>query len=92
MATLIKDRTLRLRVSSRDDERLRAAASRCEQTLTDFLLEPALDRADEVLGKIDYTWLGREQFENMLVVLHEPVAVIPELVELLAEPRMFERA
>jgi len=87
-----KDRTVTFRISSAEDERIRAAAEACRESLTDFTLRSALNRADEVLGKADIVFVPPEQFEVMMAALAEPVTPIPKLVKLAAEPRKFVRA
>jgi len=45
----------------------------------------------EVLDKADLIFVPPEDFEVMMAALNEPVTVIPELVRLAGEPRMFVR-
>ena len=92
MTTTVKDRMLRFRVSDDDDMRLRTAAKAVGETLTDFTIRPALERADAVLARADVTLISVEQFKAMTAVLAEPVLPIPELVAAASRPRMFTRA
>jgi uncharacterized protein (DUF1778 family) len=92
MAVAIKDRTLKIRVTGADDDRLRAAAAAAHTSLTEFVLSPALERADEVLGRPESIILSAQQFDAMLAALDEPVTPIPALVALASQPRRFTHA
>ena len=87
-----KDRTLKFRVSQESDARLRAAAEIAGETLTEFTLRPALERADTLLARADATVLEAEDFAALMDHLAEPVTPAEELARIAAEPRAFTRA
>ncbi|MCL1801066.1 MAG: DUF1778 domain-containing protein [Promicromonosporaceae bacterium] len=91
MTVATKDRTLRFRVSSEQDDRLRAAAAEARVTLTDFVMGPALLRADELLARPEVVHLSAAQFDAMLAALENPPLPNSELVALAMQPRRFTR-
>jgi len=60
-------------------------------TLTDFVLHPALERANNILGRPEIVLLPAEQFDTMVAALNEPVTPIAALTELASRPRRFVR-
>lgn len=91
MAFAVNERTVTIRLSDKDDARLQAAAEACQESLTDFTLHSALDRADEVLRGTDVTFISPAQFDALMAALAGPVTPIEEIVALAAEPRIFTR-
>ena len=61
---------LNFRVKADTEQRLRAAAAACGQSLTDFVITTAEERADEVLTT--HTLLPADYFDRLLAVLDEP--------------------
>jgi uncharacterized protein (DUF1778 family) len=92
MSVTVRNRVIRFRVTDEADARLRAAASLVNESLTDFTLRPALDRADKVLAQADVTMLPAEQYDRLLAALDEPVTPIEELGRIALAPRRFTRA
>lgn len=91
MSTVTKEKTLKIRLTEADDWKIRAAAEATHTSVTDFVMRPALIRADEVLVDFETITLPPEQFELMLTALDEPPRPIPALVELARQPRRFAR-
>lgn len=87
-----KDRTLRIRVDRDTDTRIRAAARAEQVTVSEFVLRPAIERADLILAQSQTITVPSDQFDAMLAALDEPVAPIDALVSLASRPRRFARA
>ncbi len=69
----IKDQRLNLRASAVESERLRRAAAAEDKSVTEFILESALARAEMVLADRRWFILGEEQFSAVEKLLEEPV-------------------
>ncbi len=78
---------LNFRVRADTEQRLRSAASACEQTLTDFVLAAAEERADAVLAA--RTIVPAEYFAHLLAALDEPEDVNVTLRAAAQRPRQF---
>jgi len=92
VTAVIKDRTLQFRVNSDQDTLLRAAAAATNSSLTQFVMEPALARAVELVSQPQEISLPKEQFDAMLAALDQPAQPIEVLVKLARRPRRFVRA
>lgn len=66
------------------------AAKEKERSLTDFVLQSALDRADEVLADQRRFFMNEEQWEKFQAALDAPPRDLPELRKLLTEPSVVE--
>lgn len=62
---------LNFRVRPDTEQRLRAAAAACEESLTDFVIAAAEERADEVLAT--HTLVPSDYFDRLLAALDEPI-------------------
>ena len=82
---------LDLRLSFTAKETLRAAATASRRSLSDFVLESALARADETLADRHHFGLDAERWNAFLAALDAPVRKLPRLQRLLAERSVFER-
>jgi len=82
---------LDLRLSSAAKETLRAAATASHRSISDFVLESALARADETLADRRHFGLDAERWNAFLVALDAPVRKLPRVRRLLAERSAFER-
>ena len=89
---LTKERVIRFRATVEQEARLRAAAGLAGETLTDFTLLPAMQRADEILGAGTVIPVPAEEYAAMLRMLEEPPKRIPALESLASQPRIFARA
>jgi len=79
---------LNFRVRPETEARLRAAAAASGQSLTDFVISAAEDRADDVLAT--HTVVPAEYFSRLLEALDSPVEPNAALRELAQRPRAFE--
>lgn len=88
MATATAGR-LNFRVPEDVERRLRSAAESTSQSLTDFVLGAAQERADEVLST--HTVVPTEYFDNLLAALDEPPQPMPALQRAARRRRQFEQ-
>ena len=92
VATAPKNQRLAFRVDEHDAEKLTTAAMIRGDSLTEFVIGSALERANNVLAHTDVTWVSPGDYDEMVAVLSEPVAPISELVTLMSQPRIVKRA
>ncbi|MEP7052117.1 MAG: DUF1778 domain-containing protein [Pseudomonadota bacterium] len=82
---------LELRLSPEAKQTLSAAATAAHRSISDFVLESALTRADETLAERRHWGLGAEVWRAFLAALEEPVRELPRLRRLLRSRSVFER-
>jgi uncharacterized protein (DUF1778 family) len=82
---------LDLRLSPEAKQKLQTAAESAGRTVSEFVLESALVRADEALADRNRFGLNSDQWKAFLEVLDAPLRDIPRLGRLLREPSVFER-
>lgn len=82
-----KDSRINLRVSSRQEHLIRRAAMVSDRSLTDFVLESAARRAEEVLADRRWFVLSEVAWETFERALAAPLEHVDELRDLLAERR-----
>jgi uncharacterized protein (DUF1778 family) len=68
-----------MRVSSRQEKVLRAAAGLTGQTLTGFVLGAATEQAEAVLERVNRIDVSQETFERFVKALDEPSEQMPVL-------------
>ncbi len=79
-----------LRLAIDDKETIVAAARATGQSITDFVLQSALARAEEALPDRRYFSLTAEQWTAFMLALDAPPRDLPRLRRLLDEPGVFE--
>ena len=79
-----------LRIGSQTDSLVRRAASERDQSLTDFVVESALNEAEHVLADRTRFELGEEQWRAFMELLDRPVRDNPGLAKLFSTPSVFE--
>ena len=82
---------LDLRLSPEAKQKLQSAAESAGQTVSEFVLESALVRADETLADRTRFGLDADRWKAFLEALDAPPREIPRLGRLLQEPSVFER-
>ena len=82
---------LDLRLTPSAKRRLQVAAETTNRSVTDFVLECALNRADEIAPDRYRIGLNAEQWEKFLEALDADPQPAPRLAKLLQEPSVFER-
>jgi uncharacterized protein (DUF1778 family) len=83
---------LDLRLSPEAKQKLQAAAESAGRTVSEFVLECALVRADETLANRTRFGLDAERWKAFLEALDAPPREIPRVRRLLQEASVFERA
>ena len=81
---------LDLRLSPGDKAALQAAAAAVRRSVSEFVLESALSRADETLADRRVFSLNAAQWKAFLVALEAPPRPLPRLQRLLQEPGFFD--
>ena len=91
MATrALRTEKLDLRVSVSTKKTLEAAASVSSRTVSAFVLESALARADEALADRRTFHLSKAKWTEFLAALDAPTRPLPRMQRLLAEPGFFD--
>ena len=81
---------LDLRLSPEAKEKLQAAAAASRRSVSEFVLESALVRADETLMDRSRFGLDADQWRAFLAALDAPPRELPRLKRLFQEPSVFE--
>jgi uncharacterized protein (DUF1778 family) len=82
---------LDLRLTATAKRTLNIAASAAGRSISEFVLESALSRAEETLADRRYFGLDAERWEAFIAALDAPPRDIPALTRLMREPSVFER-
>jgi uncharacterized protein (DUF1778 family) len=82
---------LDLRLSQSAKQTLREAATAAHRSISDFVLESALARADETLADRRHFGLDSARWRAFMAALEAPVRPLPRAQRLLDEPSVFER-
>ena len=80
-----------IRLTAEAKEALRNAAAAQGRTVSDFVLESALQRAAETLPDRTRFDLDAKQWEQFQALLDAPPRDLPRLAKLLKKPTVFER-
>jgi uncharacterized protein (DUF1778 family) len=81
---------LDLRLSPDAKQKLYRAAAAENRSVSDFVLESALSRADETLIERRYFGLDAERWEAFMTALDAPPRKHPRMERLLNEPSIFD--
>jgi uncharacterized protein (DUF1778 family) len=82
---------LDLRLTPEAKKRLQNAAETAGRTVSEFVLESALSRAEETLADRTRFGLGADRWKAFLEALDAPPREVPRLNQLLREPGVFDR-
>jgi uncharacterized protein (DUF1778 family) len=82
---------LDLRLTPEAKRKLQSAAESAGRSVSDFVLESALVRADQTLADRARFRLDEERWKKFLEALDAPPSENPRLARLLHEPSVFER-
>src|SRR5579885_2825372 len=81
---------LDLRLTPEDERMLQTAPATSRRSVSDFVLERALARAEETLAdRTRFVW-NAEQWKAFLAALDAPPRELPRLKRLFQEPSVFE--
>jgi|SRR5579864_2627807 len=86
----IRTAKLDLRLSPEAKQKLQAAASAARRSVSEFVLESALVRADETLADRTRFGLDPDRWKAFLEALDAPPRDLPRLSRLFEEPSAFE--
>ena len=92
MANATRSEKLDLRLTPEAKRVLNAAAQASRRSVSEFVLESALDRAREALSDRQHFGLDAARWKAFLAALDAPPRPLPRLQRLLTEPRVFEQA
>jgi len=81
---------LDLRLTEAAKHRLKAAAAASHRSVSDFVLESALARADEALADRQFFGLDAKQWRAFTAALDAPPRALPRIHRLLREPGFFD--
>jgi uncharacterized protein (DUF1778 family) len=90
-ASATRSEKLDLRLTPEAKRKLNEAAAASRRSLSEFVLESALARADETLPDRTKFLLGEKQWKVFLAALDAPPKARPRLARLLKEPGVLER-
>ena len=92
-ATIRPKRTkrLNLRASQSQKRLLETAASRQDVTVSEFVLESACTRAEDILAEERHFSLSPDRWKAFVSALDRPMQLKPRLRKLLSEPSVLER-
>ncbi len=82
---------LDLRLTPEAKQKIQAAALAAHRSVSEFVLESALVRAEETLADRTRFVLDRERWDEFVAALDAPPRVLPRLERLFREPSVFER-
>ena len=91
MANATRSEKLDLRLTPEAKRVLHAAAQASRRSVSDFVLESALARAEETLPDRHHFGLDAARWQAFLAMLDAPPRPLPRLTRLLTEPGAFER-
>ena len=80
-----KDSRINLRVSTRQEQLIRRAALATDRSLTDFVLDSAAQRAEEILADRRWFILSQEDFTSFQHLLEQPLEHAEELQRFLTD-------
>lgn len=89
-ARALRSENLDLRLTKTAKRTLQAAAVASHRSVSEFVLESALSRADETLSDRRSFGLDAHQWKAFLAALDAPPRPLPRLQRLLQEPGFFE--
>lgn len=90
MAATTRSEKLDLRLTPEAKRVLNAAARASRRSVSDFVLESALSRAQEALPDRQHFGLDAEKWQAFLTALDTPPRPLPRLGRLLAKPSVLE--
>jgi uncharacterized protein (DUF1778 family) len=90
MATIPRSEKLDLRLTPVAKRTLYAAAAAARRSVSDFVLESALTRAEETLADRRLFGLDAERWEAFMAALDAPPHPLPRLERLFGTPSIFE--
>jgi uncharacterized protein (DUF1778 family) len=84
-----KNQRINLRATERQEQVLRRAAAATDHTMTDFILDSAVEHAQRVLADRRWFSASEEQFEEFVRLLDAPLPSTNKFDKLFARPSRF---
>ena len=84
-----KNQRINLRATERQEQVLRRAAAATDHTMTDFILDSAVEHAQRVLADRRWFSASEEQFEEFVRLLDAPLPSTSKFDKLFARPSRF---
>jgi uncharacterized protein (DUF1778 family) len=91
-STETRNEKLDLRLTPSAKRTLQSAALAARRSVTEFVLESALARAEETLPDRQRFGLTAEQWKSFQQALDAPTLPAPRLAKLLSQPSVFEKS
>jgi uncharacterized protein (DUF1778 family) len=85
-----RNEKLDLRLTRDAKRRLRAAAAASHRSVSEFVLQSALERAEEALADRQTFGLHSADWKSFLAALDAPPRALPRMERLLTEPGFFD--
>lgn len=86
-----KNQRIEVRATERQETILRQAAAATDRTMTDFILDSAVDHAERVLAERRWFVASPEQYDEFLRMLDEPLESTAKFEKLWSRPSPFDR-
>jgi len=86
----VRTQKLDLRLTPTAKQTLYAAAAAAHRSVSEFVLESALTRAEETLAERRHFGLDAEQWTAFIAALDAPARELPRVQRLFREPDIFE--
>ena len=87
---ITRSEKLDLRLTPTAKQTLQKAAAAVQRSVSDFVLESALARAEETLADRRHFGLNAEQWEAFMLALDAEPRELPRIKRLFSEPSIFE--
>ncbi len=86
---ITRSEKLDLRLTPAAKQMIYDAAAAMQRSVSDFVLESALARAEETLASRRHFGLDAEQWQAFMVALDAPPRELPRVKQLFSEPSLF---
>ena len=90
LAGIRRTEKLDVRISRTAKAKLQAAAAASHRSMSDFVMESALSKAEEMLAERRIFSLSAENWAAFQAALDAPARPLPRLKKLLSEPGFFQ--
>lgn len=88
---MAKSERIEIRTELERKTRLEAAAAVAEESVSQFVLDAAIEKADQILGPGPVDLWPAHQFDALLAALDEPARTLPKLAQVHARERRSRR-
>ena len=84
-----RDARIAFRASARQEQIIKAAAAASDKTMTDFVLDTAVQHAEKILADRRYFLVDEAQWAAVERILEQPMPALPKLSALLRADDVF---